>query len=107
MLNKFQAQFLVKRIGICELYCDLAQILTIESHPCGPIRLLQVSSAGQPCTPVKDSDVVQSQKSAFTDVLPNPVFAIDPPGKIYNQLMKVPREKVAVAPASVPVLQVM
>src|SRR5579872_1445294 len=46
--------------------------------------------------PVEDSDVVEPQKSALKNIRPVWVFAIHPPRKIQQQLVKNSLEKVAV-----------
>src|ERR1700739_1609646 len=107
MLDKFQAKLLVERIVISYPYRDLAHILALERHPCRSVRLLKMPSAREGRTPIKDPNVVQSQESAFKDVLAKTVFAIDPPCEIDDELMKDPLEKFAIAHTIFSLLQIM
>src|SRR5215471_6845148 len=71
-----------------QLEGNTQHVEAIHGHPTGAVRLLDVTAAGKFGTAIKDADVVEPEKSSLKDVLTFRVFAIDPPGKVQQQLVK-------------------
>ncbi len=55
-----------------------------------------MSARGQRRTAIKDSDVIQTQKTALKNVQAFCVLAVDPPRKVEHQLVEHPLQKYAV-----------
>src|SRR6185436_6907591 len=70
---------------------------TIHAHPAGGVGLFDIAPGGERFAPVKDADIVETEKAALEYVSAAGVLAIDPPGEVQEQFLKNPFEKLAVA----------
>src|SRR5688572_13996177 len=70
MLDELVGDLFVHRVVVGENEGYLQHVLTVKSHPGGPVRLLQRAARRELGAAVKDADVVQTQKSAGEDVAP-------------------------------------
>src|SRR5262249_11817586 len=88
MLKKLDRHILVGRVDQRQFRSDLKHVLREESHPFGAVRLVKIPASRQRRTTIEDADVVQTQKAAFERVSASAILAVDPPGKIQQQLLK-------------------
>ena len=93
MLEKFAGDILVGPVFAGQFQRDRQHIEAIHAHPTGAVGLFDMAAGRQRGAAVEDADIVQAEKPALKDVLALGVFAIDPPGKIQQQLMKHALEK--------------
>src|SRR6516225_6879444 len=71
-----------------QLEGNAQHVEAVHSHPTGAVGLLNVSAAGKYSAAVKNTDVVKPEETALKDVLPFRVFAIYPPIKVQQELVK-------------------
>src|SRR5260370_25449129 len=88
MLEEFAGDIFVSRILFRQLQSDGQHVQAIHTHPTGAVRLLEVASGGKRRGTVKDSDIVEAEKSALKNVCAVRILAAYPPGKIQQQLVK-------------------
>ena len=77
---------------------DAAHCEGVGSHPTGGVRLLQSPADGQ-VGPVDGADIVQPEEAALEQVAARPVFQVDPPGEVDEELVEDTGEEVEVATA--------
>src|SRR5260370_20953373 len=100
MLEEFAGDIFVSRILFRQLQSDGQHVQPIHTHPAGAVRLLEVASGGKGRGTVKDSDIVEAEKSALKNVCAVGILAVYPPGKIQQQLVKNFFEESAVGDAA-------
>src|SRR5713226_10471243 len=88
MLEEFAGDIFVSRIFFGQFQSDCQHVQAIHAHPTGAVRLLEVPSRGEWRGTVKDSNVVEAEKSALKNVCSVGILAVHPPGKIQEQLVK-------------------
>src|SRR6516225_7154408 len=71
-----------------QLEGNAQHVEAVHSHPTGAVGLLNVSAAGKYSAAVKNTDVVEPEETSLKDVLPFRVFAIYPPIKVQQELVK-------------------
>ncbi len=69
MLEKFQGNILVNRIGERQFQRDSHHIQAIHTHPTGAIALFEITARGQRSAAIKDADIVQPKKTSLKDVI--------------------------------------
>src|SRR6478609_1472207 len=82
VLEELARHVLVCPIIARQLECDREHIEAIHPHPTGRVRLFDMTSGGQWGAPIKNTDVVESQKPTLKDILPLGIFSVDPPREI-------------------------
>src|SRR5438874_558587 len=87
MLKEFRGCIFKRLIIHGDLERYVHHVECIGTHPAGTICLLQLHMATVK-TPVEYTDIIQSEEATFKDVVPVPVLAVDPPGKIDEELLK-------------------
>src|SRR5260370_6464963 len=100
MLEELAGDVFVSGILFRELQSDCQHVQAIHTHPAGAVRLLEVASGGKWRGTVKDSDIVEAEKSALKNVCAVGILAVYPPGKIQEQLVKNLFEESAVGDAA-------
>src|SRR5260370_14198071 len=100
MLEELAGDVFVSRILFRQLQSDGQHVQAIHTHPTGSVRLFEVASGGKWRGAVKDSDIVEAEKSALKNVCAVRVLAVYPPGKIQQQLVKNFFEESAVGDAA-------
>src|SRR5260370_2125930 len=100
MLEEFAGDVFVSRILFRQLQSDGQHVQAIHTHPTGAVSLLEVASRGERRGAVKDSDIVEAEKSALKNVCAVRILAVHPPGKIQEQLVKNFFKKSAVGDAA-------
>src|SRR6266436_8875411 len=88
MLEEFAGDVFISRILFRQLQRDGQHVQAIHTHPTGAVRLFEVASRGEWRGAVKDSDIVEAEKSTLKNVCAVRVLAVHPPGKIQEQLVK-------------------
>src|ERR1700737_1405967 len=88
MLEELERNIFIHRVGERKFQRDSHHIQAKHAHPAGAVALLEVAAGGQRCAPVKYADVVQAQKATLEDILALRVLAVDPPGKVKEQLVE-------------------
>src|SRR6516225_4422572 len=77
----------------CQLEGNAEHVEAVHCHPTGAVGLLNVPAAGKYSAAVKDTDVVKPKETSLKDVLPFRVFAVYPPIKVQQELVKNTRQK--------------
>ena len=93
VLKELGGHILVGRLGAGQLQGDGQHVQAVHGHPGGAVGLLDVAAGGQGRAAIKDADVVQPQKAALKDVVAVGILAVDPPGKVEQQLVKDPLQE--------------
>src|SRR4030095_6090908 len=88
VFKKFSPHVLERLIMNSNFKSYIHHIESISAHPACAVGLLQLHTTLGMKTSVKDSNVIQSQKSAFKNIIAIYVFSIDPPSKIDQQFLK-------------------
>src|SRR5262245_26130119 len=88
MLEKFDSQILIRGVLLRQFERNIEHRQTVEAHPRRTIRLVDIPARREPRAAVEQADVIQPQEAALKNIAAFGVFAIDPPGKIEQHLMK-------------------
>ena len=100
VLPEFTGHVLVSRVLAGQLERNRQQIQAIHRHPTCAVRLFQVATSRQRLAAIEHTNVVESEKAAFENVVAFRVFAIDPPGEIQHQFVKDAFEKFPIGDAA-------
>src|SRR5262245_54540661 len=96
MLKEFAREIFIDVILNGQLQGHGQHVEREHRHPACAVCLFDDSSGGQRGAAVKDANVVQSQKAALEHVIAKGILAVNPPGKIHEQLMKLSLQESAV-----------
>src|ERR1700694_4932195 len=88
MLKEFAGDVFVGRIFFGQLESHRQHVQTVHAHPACAVGLLEVASGGERRRAVKNSDVIEAEETTLKDIRAVGVFAVHPPGKIQQQLVK-------------------
>ncbi len=88
MFHKLQDHVFIDRVVGGKFHGEFQHVLAEQRHPGRAVRLLQVAAGGQRGAAVEDADVVETEESAFEDVLAEAVLAVHPPGEVQEQFVE-------------------
>src|SRR5262245_10386774 len=88
MLNKFDGHVLVSLVVHGQFPRYFQHVKAEKCHPRGTVSLLEVAPGWQRRTSIEDTDVIQAKKSSLKGVLARPVFSVQPPCEIHEQLLE-------------------
>src|SRR5262245_2745829 len=88
MFCELDGHVYIGRIVHGELRDDLEHVQTEQPHPGRAVRLFEIATSRQWRATIEHADVVQAQEAPLEDVLASTIFAVDPPGKVEDQLLE-------------------
>ncbi len=88
MFEEFAGHVFIGPIVPRKLQRNRQHVEAIHAHPAGGVRLFDVAAGRQGCAPVEHPDIVEPEEASLEDVLSIGVFAIDPPGKVQEELVE-------------------
>src|SRR5262249_49677375 len=97
MLEKLRGHVLISRVSFGQFQCHREHRRAVKGHPGGAVGLLQTSTIWQGFRPVEHADVVQTEEASRKQVLAFKVLAVDPPGKVDQELLEDPGQEESVA----------
>ena len=80
---------------------DPHQIQAKHPHPAGGVALFEMTPTGKRGAPIENADIIQSEKAPLEDVSTSGIFAVNPPGKVEQKLVKDSFQEGAIALAGV------
>ena len=96
MLEELERDILVAAVVIREPQRHLQHVEAVLRHPRRPVGLLEQFARGQHRRAVEDADVVEAEKAALEDIVPEGILAVNPPGEIDQQLVESTGEELEV-----------
>ncbi len=97
MLEKLHRNVDVHAIALGQLQPHAHQVQRIGGDPRGAIGLVEQVTRRQRGRAVEQGNIVQAQEAALEQVAPLGILAVDPPGKIQQQLVEDPLQKIQIA----------
>src|SRR5256885_11831544 len=88
MLEEFTRDVLISGIVFRKFERDGQHVQAIHSHPTRAIRLFEMPAGWKRSGTVKDSNIVEPEKSTLKNVCSVWVFSIHPPGEVQEQFVK-------------------
>ena len=96
VLEEFGGEILVNRILLRQFERDCEQVQAVGRHPARSIRLVELAAQWQAEAPVEHADIVESEKSAFENVVAFDILAVDPPCEVQHELVEDALKKGAI-----------
>src|SRR5437588_1821686 len=102
VLEEFGGQNFVNAVVRTQFESNSHQVETKETHPARAIGLFKHSAAGQLLSAINHSDVVETEESAFENVVALAIYAVHPPGNAHEQFVQTLFEEASIGFPQVP-----
>src|SRR6185503_3777892 len=87
MLEELRRQALVDLILLRELERDSHQVQTEHPHPASRVALFENDSRGMLLAAIDNRDVIESEESAFEQIVAFAVYLVHPPREVDHQFV--------------------
>src|SRR5688500_1622626 len=88
VFEKFGGHIFKRRIVISYFDSHIHHIERVCAHPTGTVCLFKLHFAGEMKVAVEHTDVIETKKSAFEDVVAVHIFPVDPPGEVDDEFVE-------------------